>query len=57
MCQLQGQPVGKYCSNCRSCKEYLSVCIPTVGYGGYISAECDFSFCEYCPSYSECEDI
>ena len=57
MCQLQGQPVGEYCSNCRSCKEYLSVCIPTVGYGGYISAECDFSFCEYCPSYSECEDI
>lgn len=57
MCQLYGQPVGEYCSCCRNCNQYLSVCVPVVGCGGFVTAECDFSFCEYCPYYSECENL
>lgn len=57
MCYFQGQAVGEYCSCCRECNCYLSVCVPVVAYGGYVSAECDFSFCDYSTHYSECEEI
>ena len=57
MCQLYGQPVGEYSHCCMQCPQYKNSCLPIVGYGGYIFGECDFSFCEYCPCYSECEDI
>ena len=57
MCYFQGQAVGEYCSCCRNCSDYLSTCIPVVGYGGYVVGECDFDFCSYCPCYSECEEI
>ena len=57
MCAFQGQPVGEFCSCCQACSDYLSTCVPVVGYGGYVCAECDFSFCDYCPSYGECEEI
>ncbi len=55
MCRFQGQAVGEYCTCCRNCSVYLSVCVPIVSCDGYVSAECDFSFCEHCPAYSECE--
>ena len=45
MCYFQGKAVGEYCSCCQSCSEYLAVCVPYVGYGGYVVAECDFDFC------------
>lgn len=57
MCNFQGQSVGEFCSCCRNCEDYLSTCVPIVGYGGYVCAECDFSFCDYCPCYGECEEI
>lgn len=57
MCYFQGQSVGDYCTCCWNCSDYLSTCIPVVGYGGYICAECDFSFCDYCPNYAECEEL
>ncbi len=57
MCYFQGQAVGEYCSCCRKCNCYLSVCVPVVSYGGYVSAECDFAFCDFCPHYSECKEI
>ena len=55
MCYFQGQPVGAYCSCCQNCNNYLIDCTPTVAYNGYVAAECDFSFCEFCPAYEECE--
>lgn len=57
MCVFQGLAVGDFCTCCHNCSEFLSVCVPTVSCGGYVSAECDFSFCEYCPVYGECEEI
>lgn len=57
MCQFFGMPVGEYCACCQECAEYLSVCAPVVGYGGYVTAECDFDFCGYCPHYGECEEL
>ena len=58
MCYFQGKAVGEYCTQCRRCADFLCVCIPVVLVDGYVSAECDFNFCyEYCPYYSECEDI
>ena len=55
MCYFQGQPVGAYCSCCQNCSSYLTECTPTVTYGGYVVGECDFSFCEYCSVYEQCE--
>lgn len=57
MCYFQGKSVGQYCSCCQSCSEYLAVCVPVVSYGGFVSAECDFDFCSYCPHFSECEEL
>ncbi len=58
MCYFQGIAVGEYCSHCQRCSDYLSVCVPIVAFKGYVSAECDFDFCNtYCPCYSECEEI
>jgi len=57
MCYFQGRAVGNYCSCCWHCADYLSTCIPTVSYGGFVVGECDFSFCDYCPNYAECEEI
>lgn len=57
MCYFQGQAVGNYCSCCWHCADFLSTCIPTVSYGGFVAGECDFSFCDFCPNYAECEEI
>ena len=58
MCYFQGKPVGEFCACCQSCSQYLSVCSPYVGYGGFVTAECDFDFCtSYCPIYSTCEQL
>jgi len=57
MCFYQGKAVGEYCPCCQNCTLYLSVCSPAVSYGGFVSAECDFSFCCYCPFYSECSEL
>lgn len=56
MCRFQGKPVGEYCSCCQECPLYLNTCVPIV-IGGFVSAECDFNFCDYCPCYGECEVI
>lgn len=59
MCYFQGKPVGEYCSCCQNCSCYLSVCVPYVVENGYAVGECDnVDFCnEYCPMYSECEEL
>lgn len=57
MCYFQGKSVGEYCSCCQSSEQYLSVYIPVVGYGGYVSGECDFDFCVNRPAYSDCEEV
>ena len=55
MCYFQGQAVGEFCICCQNCADYLSTCIPIVSCGGYVVGECDFSFCDHCPNYGECE--
>lgn len=57
MCLYQGKPVGEYCPCCRKCPMYLAVCSPIVSGSGYVAAECDFSFCDYCPFYTECTEL
>ena len=55
MCYFKGKSVGEYCFCCQQCSLYLEVCVPVVVDNGYVVGECDFSFCDCCPCYAECE--
>lgn len=58
MCYFKNEPVGEMCAKCQSCNDYLSLCIPVVVNHGVVLAECDdVDFCNYCPAYSECEEL
>lgn len=55
MCIFRGKAIGSLCSFCRQCEAYLETCCPIVVDSGFVAGECDFSFCDLCPAYSECE--
>ena len=59
MCYFQGKAVGEYCSCCQKCSCHLVVCVPYLTEFKYTVGECDcIDFCnDYCPLYSECEEI
>lgn len=55
VCILQGKRVTPEMPGiCSECCLYLGTCLPIIQ-GGYITgAECDESYCEYCPVYEDC---
>ena len=57
MCIFKGKAIGSLCSFCKQCKAYLETCSPIVVNHGFVTGECDFSFCDLCPVYSECDEL
>lgn len=54
-CMLQGQSITPDMPGiCRECTLYLNSCLPVVDNGFLVGAECDDSYCEFCPNYEWC---